>query len=188
MIEIAKHVGNCYLCGQPIHVDDEIKRWNAAGNPVAAHRACIEPRPADSPVGAPPAGTPLHQPIEDLVRRFAEALRLKLIESEQKYDWDNGWLSNGWEEDLRCDIRKHIEKGDPRDVAAYCAFAWHHGWSLASPSAEICGQEYCAPEEKPDSIHTCTREAGHEFHEDATHWWKPSAPAGTPPIGDTRDK
>jgi hypothetical protein len=28
---------------------------------------------------------------------------------------------------------RHIEKGDPRDVAAYCAFLWHHNESTAAP-------------------------------------------------------
>lgn len=28
-------------------------------------------------------------------------------------------------------LAEHVAKGDPRDVAAYCAFAWHHGWSTA---------------------------------------------------------
>lgn len=26
-------------------------------------------------------------------------------------------------------FHQHIAKGDPRDVAAYCAFMWWHGWS-----------------------------------------------------------
>lgn len=25
-----------------------------------------------------------------------------------------------------------MTKGDPLDVAAYCAFAWHHGWPTAT--------------------------------------------------------
>ena len=26
------------------------------------------------------------------------------------------------------EFHRHIAKGDPRDVAAYCAFMWYHGW------------------------------------------------------------
>ncbi len=33
-------------------------------------------------------------------------------------------------------IRQHLAKGDPRDVAAYCAFAWYHGWSLTGEADE----------------------------------------------------
>jgi len=66
------------------------------------------------------------------VDQFARALKEKLVESEIKYGWQNGWMKDDWKADLLNDIRKHVEKGDPRDVAAYCAFAWHHGWSLVA--------------------------------------------------------
>lgn len=72
--------------------------------------------------------------VEVLVTRFANALRKKLIASEEKYGWHNGWMRDDWQNDLRTQLLSHIEKGDPTDVAAYCAFAWHHGWSVAEPS------------------------------------------------------
>jgi hypothetical protein len=25
-------------------------------------------------------------------------------------------------------LSEHLAKGDPRDVAAYAAFCWYHGW------------------------------------------------------------
>lgn len=68
--------------------------------------------------------------IDRLVESFATALKEKLYAAEEKYGWNNGWMHDDWHADLLRDIRKHVEKGDPRDVAAYCAFAWHHGWSL----------------------------------------------------------
>lgn len=73
--------------------------------------------------------------VEVLVTRFANALRKKLLKSEEKYGWNNGWMKDGWNEDLNRDLRLHVEKGDPLDVAAYCAFAWHHEWSIAPEGA-----------------------------------------------------
>jgi hypothetical protein len=77
--------------------------------------------------------------------RFSAALREKLIASEAKYGWQNGWLQTDWANDLRRKIREHIEKGDPRDVAAYCAFAWYHGWSLA--------EAWQSPQEESNEVH-----------------------------------
>src|SRR5512146_571765 len=96
---------------------------------------------AESLSGEPPRAEPPNEEdaaLVELVERFSAALLEKLRASEAKYGWSGGWRHDpNWADDLRRDIRKHIEKGDPRDVAAYCAFAWHHGWSLARsrPSA-----------------------------------------------------
>lgn len=76
---------------------------------------------------------------DDLVDRFAAALKEKLRAAEQKYGYDDLWRENDWYADLIEKVREHVQKGDPRDVAAYCAFAWHHGWSVA-------GQPYHAGE------------------------------------------
>lgn len=69
--------------------------------------------------------------LESLVAAFSEALLEKLKHAEKKYGYDDDWMRDGWGDTLRKHLREHVEKGDPRDVAAYCAFAWHHGWSLS---------------------------------------------------------
>lgn len=74
-------------------------------------------------------------PIDDLVNRFAEALREKLHKAEKKYGYSNAWMRDDWRDTLVNCMHEHIAKGDPRDVAAYCAFAWHHGWSLEAISS-----------------------------------------------------
>lgn len=74
--------------------------------------------------GADPNG------INDLVDRFAAALKEKLHAAERKYGYSNDWKHDHWRAELIACLHEHVEKGDPRDVAAYCAFAWHHGWSL----------------------------------------------------------
>lgn len=62
-----------------------------------------------------------------LIASFAEALGEKLHAAEKKYGYSNGWKQDDWMRECRAKLREHMEKGDPRDVAAYCAFLWHHG-------------------------------------------------------------
>lgn len=77
----------------------------------------------------------LHPLTTNLVVRFARALAAKLAEAEKKYGYGDGWASPGWMHECRAKLRNHIEKGDPRDVAAYCAFLWHHQESTTEHSA-----------------------------------------------------
>lgn len=70
----------------------------------------------------------LHPDTADLVVKFAEALADKLAASQKKYGYTNGWKRNDWQEECSKDLLQHVESGDPRDVAAYCAFMWYHGW------------------------------------------------------------
>lgn len=70
----------------------------------------------------------LHPETASLVQRFATALAEKLYKAEQKYGYSTDWMKDHWYNDCLQSLWEHIEKGDPRDVAAYCAFMWHHGW------------------------------------------------------------
>lgn len=78
----------------------------------------------------------LHSGTADLVRRFSDALAAKLAAAEKKYGYSDGWKSNDWMDECRAMLIYHLDKGDPRDVAAYCAFLWHHGESTATPATE----------------------------------------------------
>lgn len=71
--------------------------------------------------------------IDDLVARFATALREKLRASEAKYGHNSGWMRDDWKADCQRGLNEHLTKGDPRDVAAFCAFLWHHGWPTIGP-------------------------------------------------------
>ncbi|WP_241723050.1 hypothetical protein [Raoultella sp. HC6] len=73
----------------------------------------------------------LNPETADLVLRFASALADKLYKAEQKYGRSTDWMKSDWYDDCLQSLWEHIEKGDPRDVAAYCAFMWHHGWVTA---------------------------------------------------------
>lgn len=68
----------------------------------------------------------LHPDTQNLVLQFAEALADKLRYSEVKYGYGNGWAEDGWMEQCRNQLSAHVYKGDPLDVAAYCAFLWYH--------------------------------------------------------------
>jgi hypothetical protein len=82
------------------------------------------------------AALELRTPTEKLVDRFAAALKEKLRAAEQKYGFSNDWMKDDWRGELIAKLLSHVQKGDPRDVAAYCAFAWHHEWSITPPQAE----------------------------------------------------
>ncbi|MGE6282518.1 DUF551 domain-containing protein [Raoultella planticola] len=77
---------------------------------------------------APVVPEGLNPETTDLVLRFASALADKLYKAEQKYGRSTDWMKDDWYDDCLQSLWEHIEKGDPRDVAAYCAFMWHHGW------------------------------------------------------------
>lgn len=73
-----------------------------------------------------PSGLNPH--TKNLVCNFAEALADKLHAAEKKYGYSDGWQETEWIENGECArrLREHVEKGDPRDVAAYCAFLHYH--------------------------------------------------------------
>jgi hypothetical protein len=78
-------------------------------------------------------GSPLHPSTLELVVEFVFALGRKLAAAERKYGYSDGWKGSDWEDECRASLHEHIAKGDPRDVAAYCAFMWFHDWSTAAP-------------------------------------------------------
>ena len=71
-----------------------------------------------------------------LVQDFANALAGKLARAEEKYGYTNGWLTQDWEAECRQHLVDHIQKGDPLDVAAYCAFMWARRWSTTKPEGQ----------------------------------------------------
>lgn len=71
----------------------------------------------------------LHPDTQKLVTDFCTALAEKLYKAQLKYGYDTDWKHDGWPSQCQAHFHQHIAKGDPRDVAAYCAFMWWHGWS-----------------------------------------------------------
>lgn len=91
---------------------------------------------------------PLHPDTEALVQRFAEAMRNKLAKAERKYGYSNLWKNDDWLDECRAKLIDHLHKGDPLDVANYCAFLWHHGshckpneHRMESSNGKVCGKE-----------------------------------------------
>lgn len=89
-------------------------------------------------IGMPAA---LHHDTRKLLERFTHALAVKLRAAEEKYGYSNGWKDAGWMDECRAKLAEHMTKGDPRDVAAYCAFLWHHGESTAQPASQVGGDD-----------------------------------------------
>lgn len=71
--------------------------------------------------------------LTNLVDRFSAALLEKLKAAEAKYGNNSSWARDDWKADCQRHLNEHLAKGDPRDVAAYCAFLWHHGWPTVGP-------------------------------------------------------
>lgn len=94
-----------------------------------------------APSGKDAMEVALHPDTARLVDDFAAALTAKLTHAEEKYGYANDWLTQDWELECRQHLLDHIRKGDPLDVAAYCAFMWRKGWSTAGALPEIESKE-----------------------------------------------
>lgn len=112
----------------------------------------------------------LHHSTRRLVIRFAHALADKLDVAERKYGYSNSWEQTDWMDKCRADLLEHVGKGDPRDVAAYCAFLWHHGekTSLAQraasqPEAKPFAHITSVPETHSGSMAVIHSNTGHQF-------------------------
>lgn len=118
--------GNYYIasCSGPEHRQN--KRFIALANP-ANILALVEALEKAQQVPVMPLG--LHPDTQKLVTDFCTALAEKLYKAQLKYGYDADWKQDGWPSQCQAHFQQHIAKGDPRDVAAYCAFMWWHGWS-----------------------------------------------------------
>jgi len=79
----------------------------------------------------------LHPSTAKLVLDFGKAMADKLAAAEKKYGYRDRWATpdaEDWPDPLCYEqLAKHLKKGDPRDVANYCAFLWYHKLS-ATPA------------------------------------------------------
>lgn len=86
---------------------------------------------------APVVPAELHPDTQKLVTDFCTALAEKLYKAQLKYGYDADWKQDGWPTQCQAHFHQHIAKGDPRDVAAYCAFMWYHGWKTEPAPALV---------------------------------------------------
>lgn len=105
-----------------------------------------EPRLHIKEQPAPVMPAELHPDTQSLVANFCTALAEKLYGAQLKYGYDADWKQDGWATQCLSHFHQHIAKGDPRDVAAYCAFMWYHGWKTESVSGPV------VPEEMPKGL------------------------------------
>ncbi|EBX3417068.1 hypothetical protein DQR98_21605 [Salmonella enterica subsp. enterica serovar Poona] len=96
-----------------------------------------EPRLHIKEQPAPVMPAELHPDTQNLVADFCTALAEKLYGAQLKYGYDADWKQDGWHTQCLAHFHQHIAKGDPRDVAAYCAFMWYHGWKTGSVSGPV---------------------------------------------------
>nr|WP_317629131.1 DUF550 domain-containing protein [Salmonella enterica] len=100
-----------------------------------------EPRQHIKEQPAPVMPAELHPDTQNLVADFCTALAEKLYGAQLKYGYDADWKQDGWATQCLSHFHQHIAKGDPRDVAAYCAFMWYHGWKTESVSGPVVPEE-----------------------------------------------
>ncbi|EEB1957224.1 DUF550 domain-containing protein [Salmonella enterica] len=105
-----------------------------------------EPRLHIKDMPAPVMPAELHPDTQNLAANFCTALAEKLYGAQLKYGYDADWKQDGWATQCLSHFHQHIAKGDPRDVAAYCAFMWYHGWKTESVSGPV------VPEEMPKGL------------------------------------
>lgn len=98
----------------------------------------------------------LHPDTVKMLQGFIVALAKKLRLSEDKYGYLNGWKDADWEVECREHLYRHMSKGDPRDVAAYCAFMWFHQWSTYPAPVSVAHGNHAlqAAESKPTTTAT----------------------------------
>ncbi|EDN4942837.1 DUF550 domain-containing protein [Salmonella enterica subsp. enterica serovar Norwich] len=108
-----------------------------------------EPRQHIKEQPAPVMPAELHPDTQNLVADFCTALAEKLYGAQLKYGYDADWKQDGWATQCLSHFHQHIAKGDPRDVAAYCAFMWYHGWKTEPVSGPVVPEEI-----EPDSNNT----------------------------------
>ncbi|WP_396328542.1 hypothetical protein [Burkholderia anthina] len=103
----------------------------ANGNPPPEEHAL-----ALLPVTAAECGDQPPHADDVAVDDFAAAMKAKLADARAKG-------RSGWETcdpaDLSRMLRDHVDKGDPRDVANFCMFLYHHGAAIApTRRADTC--------------------------------------------------
>lgn len=76
-----------------------------------------------------PDSTPAGHPDDLVVDDFARELKSKLAASRAK--GRGGWQEPGLNQLLSDQLREHVDKGDPRDVANFACFIWARGESIA---------------------------------------------------------
>jgi hypothetical protein len=135
---------------------------------VGAYRAALDELVRDLRAHPTPEAVALHPATADLVRNFSRALAEKLAKAETKYGYSDEWRWPNGEDDCRKALHEHVAKGDPRDVAAYCAFMWFHGWSTSpTPEALARSERVEAERDERENLLLTLHDALYALHDAA---------------------
>lgn len=63
-------------------------------------------------------------PDDLAIDRFAEELKAKMRKNRDR--GRSGWENSDWMDACKSFLVSHLAKGDPRDIAIYAMFLWHH--------------------------------------------------------------
>lgn len=143
-------------CGDGvINMADAYAESDLCDRTVAALRNAL-------PTAAPSEGTGEEDYGTDaLIDRFGEAIKQKLRAATKKYGWTANWQRPDWQAECASELVRHVGKGDPRDVAAYAAFAWHHNWStVPTDAAPAPGHDGESEAAWLDEVERAVEEAG----------------------------
>jgi hypothetical protein len=133
MLEIADEgidTDNCFVHMVSSSAFEEVRESYETWQAEAALKPTVSQAPKQDYILTMPAM--LHKSTKALIANFATALAQKAYEAEGKYGYGDHWAQPDWMDKCRSDLHHHVKKGDPRDVAIYCAFLWHHGESTAA--------------------------------------------------------
>lgn len=98
-----------------------------------ASKASINTPLPGNPHGPDGTGQPHRDDL--VVDDFAGEMKFKLAKGREK--GRGGWDEPGLNQLLSDQLREHVDKGDPRDVANFACFIWARGESIAPASGEM---------------------------------------------------
>lgn len=75
----------------------------------------------------------LEAELRQLCNKFADKMYAKMIKSEEKYNFNGRWKWDYQIPKMQQALAEHVNKGDPIDVANFCAFLDYHGASTNVP-------------------------------------------------------
>lgn len=86
--------------------------------------------------------TDLHKDSQALVLKTAEVVAEKMRATELKRGLSNEWTKPDWGSACINDFLRHVDKGDPRDLAVYASMMIHHGWTTKDVVKNAIGQVF----------------------------------------------
>ncbi|MEI9534900.1 MULTISPECIES: hypothetical protein [Morganellaceae] len=96
--------------------------------------------------------TDLHKDSQALVLKTAEVVAEKMRATELKRGLTNEWAKPDWESACINDFLRHVDKGDPRDLAVYANMMIHHGWTTKDAVKNVIGQVFEQASEEQEAL------------------------------------